>query len=164
MRVRSGVACSRFRIILHHDNVGYHMSAETTRFLEGQKIELTGHVLYSSDLAPSDLYLFPNVKNKSRGQRFLNREEAIDALHVLEIPQSEWKKSYKNWISGICGIGLTEEWKMGEGNGMVESVVGYWNSRSLDETYSGSCYFTSVFCESEGSRPSGLPIYVLRPS
>ncbi|GBP82492.1 hypothetical protein EVAR_58538_1 [Eumeta japonica] len=35
-------------------------SAETTRFLEGQMIELTGHPPYSPDLAPNDFYLFPN--------------------------------------------------------------------------------------------------------
>ncbi|GBP75306.1 hypothetical protein EVAR_19955_1 [Eumeta japonica] len=69
-------------------------SAETTRFLEGQKIGLTGYPLYSPDLIPSDFYLFPSVKNTLRGQRFWSREEATDAfkIHVLEIPQSEWKK------------------------------------------------------------------------
>ncbi|GBP41752.1 Histone-lysine N-methyltransferase SETMAR [Eumeta japonica] len=87
------------RIILYHDNVRCHTSAETTRFLEGQKINLTGHPPYSSDLAPNDFYLFPCVKNKLRGERFSSREEAVDAfkMHVLEIPQSEWKKCYKNW-------------------------------------------------------------------
>ncbi|GBP78261.1 hypothetical protein EVAR_66292_1 [Eumeta japonica] len=71
----------------------------TTRFLEGQNIELTGHPMYSPDLAPNDFYLFPSVKNKLRGQRFSNREEPADAfkMHVLEIPQSEWQTCYKTW-------------------------------------------------------------------
>ncbi|GBP72859.1 hypothetical protein EVAR_48843_1 [Eumeta japonica] len=58
------------------------MSAERTRFLEGQKIELTS---FSPDLAPNDFYLFPSMKNKLRGQRFSSREEAVDALklHIL---------------------------------------------------------------------------------
>ena len=49
-----------------------------------------------TDLAPNDFYLFPNVKNKLRGQRFSTREDAVDAFkqHVLEIPQLEWKKCW----------------------------------------------------------------------
>ncbi|GBP87527.1 hypothetical protein EVAR_57236_1 [Eumeta japonica] len=57
-----------------------HTSVETIRFLEGQKIELTGHPPYNSDLAPNDSYLFPSVKNKLRGQRISRREEAVDAF------------------------------------------------------------------------------------
>ncbi|GBP16817.1 hypothetical protein EVAR_13202_1 [Eumeta japonica] len=37
------------RIILHHGNCSCHTSAETTWFLEGQKIELTGHPPCSLD-------------------------------------------------------------------------------------------------------------------
>ncbi|GBP23572.1 hypothetical protein EVAR_80188_1 [Eumeta japonica] len=47
-----------------------HTPAKTTRFWEGQTIELTGHSPYSPGLAPNDFYLFPSAKNKSRGQRF----------------------------------------------------------------------------------------------
>ncbi|GBP42478.1 Mariner Mos1 transposase [Eumeta japonica] len=50
--------------ILLHDNASCQTSVETTRFLEGQKIELADHPPYSSDLAPKDFYLFPSVKNK----------------------------------------------------------------------------------------------------
>ncbi|GBP06009.1 Histone-lysine N-methyltransferase SETMAR [Eumeta japonica] len=70
------------RIILHHDNASCHTSTETTRFLEGQKIKLTGHPPYGPDLAPNDFYLLPSVKNKLRGQRFSNREEAVDAFKM----------------------------------------------------------------------------------
>ncbi|GBO99042.1 Histone-lysine N-methyltransferase SETMAR [Eumeta japonica] len=88
------------RIIIQHDNTNYHTSVETTRFLESQKIGLTGRLPYSSNLTPKAFYLFPSVKNELRGQRFLSREEAVDAfkMQVLEIPQSEWKKCYKNWF------------------------------------------------------------------
>ncbi|GBP62878.1 Histone-lysine N-methyltransferase SETMAR [Eumeta japonica] len=91
------------RIILHHDNASCHTSAETIRFLKNQKIELTSHPPFSPDLDPNDFYLFPSVKMKLRGQCFSSREEAVDALkmHVLEIPQSEWKKCYKNWFQRI---------------------------------------------------------------
>ncbi|GBP88065.1 Mariner Mos1 transposase [Eumeta japonica] len=79
------------RIILRHDNASCHTSAEATRFLEGQKIELTSYPPYSPDLAPKNFYLFPSVKNKLRGQHFSSREETVDALKttVSETPQSE---------------------------------------------------------------------------
>lgn len=39
-----------------------------------------------------------HIKNKLPGQRFSAPEEGIDAfkIHVLEVPQSEWKKFYEN--------------------------------------------------------------------
>ena len=52
------------------------------------------HPPYSPDLAPNDFFLFPYVKNKIRGQRFLVPEEMVDGFRmlVLEIPQLEWFK------------------------------------------------------------------------
>ncbi|GBP75084.1 Mariner Mos1 transposase [Eumeta japonica] len=92
------------KIIFLHDDPSFHTSAETTRFLEGQKIELTARPLYSPDLAPNDFCLFPSVKNKLRDQRFSSREEAVDAFktYVLEISQSEWKKCIKVWCIQKC--------------------------------------------------------------
>ncbi|GBP84571.1 hypothetical protein EVAR_64601_1 [Eumeta japonica] len=52
---------STLKTILHNDDASCHTSAQTTRFLEDQKIKLTGHPPYSSDLAPNDFYLFPSV-------------------------------------------------------------------------------------------------------
>lgn len=40
-------------------------------------IELMGHFPYSPDLAPSDFFLFPTVKNKLRSQQFSTPEEAV---------------------------------------------------------------------------------------
>ncbi|GBP28497.1 hypothetical protein EVAR_22960_1 [Eumeta japonica] len=61
------------RIILHHDNASCHTSAETTRFMEGQKIELTGHPLYSPDLAPKNSYLIPSSSTFGASRRDLAR-------------------------------------------------------------------------------------------
>ncbi|EFN72051.1 hypothetical protein EAG_00124, partial [Camponotus floridanus] len=45
-------------------------------------------------------FLFPNIKNKLRGQRFSMPEEAVDAFktHVLEVPLSEWHECYNKWF------------------------------------------------------------------
>ncbi|WP_369293868.1 transposase, partial [Bacillus cereus] len=69
----------RRRIIRHQDNASCHISRLTTDFMNSQKIELMGHPPYSPDLAPND-FLFPNVKNKLRGQRFSSAEDAVDAF------------------------------------------------------------------------------------
>ena len=57
-----------------------------------QNIDLMSNLPHSPDLTPNDLFLFPYVNHKMRGQRFSTSEEAVDAftMHVLEIPQSEW--------------------------------------------------------------------------
>ena len=83
----------RKRITLHHDNVSSHTSAQTTAFLSPQNIDLMSHSPYSPDL-----FLFPYVKYKMRGQRFSTSEEAVDAfrMHVLKISQSEWQKCFDN--------------------------------------------------------------------
>ncbi|GBP78549.1 hypothetical protein EVAR_61560_1 [Eumeta japonica] len=57
------------------------MSAETTRFLEEQKIELTGHSPYSLDFVTNNFYFYPSVKDKLGGERFSRREETVDALN-----------------------------------------------------------------------------------
>ena len=58
------------------------------------------HPPYSPDLSPNDIFLFPYVRNKMRGQRFSTPEEAVDAFRmpVLEIRQSEWQKCFDNWF------------------------------------------------------------------
>ncbi|XP_025152513.1 histone-lysine N-methyltransferase SETMAR-like [Harpegnathos saltator] len=90
----------RRRIILHQDNASSHTSAQTRDFLRTEKVELMGYPPYSPDLAPNDFFLFPQIKNKLRGQHFSTPEEAVDAfkMHVLEVPQSEWKKCFENWF------------------------------------------------------------------
>ena len=58
------------------------------------------HPPYSPDLVQNDLFWFPYVKNKLRGQRFSTPEEAVDTfrMYVLEIPQSDSQKCFNNWF------------------------------------------------------------------
>ena len=41
---------------------------------------MLNHLLYSPDLAPSDYYLFPNLKKFLVGEYFTLNEEAIEAM------------------------------------------------------------------------------------
>ncbi|GBP32707.1 Mariner Mos1 transposase [Eumeta japonica] len=89
---------SGHKIILHHDNT-CHTSAETTRFLESQKTEVTGHPPCSPDLAPNDFYLFSSVKNKLPGQRFSSRRGRRCAQNArFGDTSSECKKCFENWL------------------------------------------------------------------
>ena len=58
-------------ITLHHDNASSHTSAQATAFLSTKNIDLMSHPPHIPDLAPNHFFLFPYVKNRMRGQRFL---------------------------------------------------------------------------------------------
>ena len=48
--------------------------------LERNGYELLPHPAYSSDLASSDFFLFPNLKNDTRGCRFRSEEEVVTVV------------------------------------------------------------------------------------
>lgn len=88
------------RIILHHDNASSHTARQTNDYLKEKNIEIMSHCPYSPDLSPNDFFLFPNVKQKMRGQRFSSPQEAVEAFqnHVFEIPTLEWRKCFRDWF------------------------------------------------------------------
>lgn len=88
------------RVIIHHDNASAHTAAVTKAFLEEKKVILMGHPPYSTDLAPCDFFLFPNVKKKLRGIRFSSSEAAVDAYkeEILQIPTSDWSRCFEDWF------------------------------------------------------------------
>jgi len=53
------------------------MSLKAMAKLEQLRFELVAHPLYSPDLASSDYYLFPNLKQWLQGKRFISNEEVI---------------------------------------------------------------------------------------
>ena len=53
-------------VILHHDNASAHTLYPILSTIHNLRYELLRHPSYSSDLAPSDYYLFPFLKNISR--------------------------------------------------------------------------------------------------
>jgi len=61
--------------ILHHDNVPAHRAVNTNEFLAKHNILSLPHPPYSPDLAPCDLFLFPQLKKTMKGCRFDDNEE-----------------------------------------------------------------------------------------
>lgn len=65
------------KVLFHHDNAPAHTSAIVVAKLLEIEFQLVSHPPYSPDLAPSDYYLFPNLKKWLAGQRFHSNEEVI---------------------------------------------------------------------------------------
>ena len=64
-------------MLFHHDNAPSHSSAIATAKLTELHYELLLYPPYSPDLAPSDFFLFPNLKKWLCGKRFQANEEEI---------------------------------------------------------------------------------------
>ena len=67
-------------VLYYHDNVPSHTSLKAMAQLlklDQLRFELVAHPPYSPDLAPSDYYLFPNLKRWLQGKRFTSNEEVI---------------------------------------------------------------------------------------
>ena len=63
------------------------------------RFELLDHPPYSSDLAPSDFFLFPDLKTALGGQRFSSNEEAITFVnnYFAEKNAEYYSDGLKRW-------------------------------------------------------------------
>ena len=68
-RKRPELFASNLRI-LHHDNAPVNAALSLRGFLVTKQIIVVEHHAYSSDLAPSDFYPFPNIKEILKGRHF----------------------------------------------------------------------------------------------
>ena len=62
------------KVLYHHDNAPFLKAMVK---LDQLRFELVAHPPYSPDLAPSNYYLFPNLKRWLQGKRFTSNEEVI---------------------------------------------------------------------------------------
>ena len=85
-------ALKKKRIIFHQDNARVHTSVLTMAKFKELNYELLDHPAYSPDLAPSDYYLFPNLKKFLAGKRFTSNDEAIAAVngYFANLPESHF--------------------------------------------------------------------------
>ena len=66
--------------LLLHDNAPCHTAGKVLEFLARNNIETVPHPPYSPDLAPSDFYLFPNLKRPLRGRHFQDDNDLLQAV------------------------------------------------------------------------------------
>ena len=67
-------------VLLQQDNAGVHTCKVAMDAAERNGYELIPHSAYSPDLAPSDFFLFPNLKKNIRGLHFRSDEEVVTAV------------------------------------------------------------------------------------
>lgn len=68
-------------VVLQHDNAPAHTATKTKDLLKTYKWETLQHPPYSPDLAPSDFYLFPELKKMLAGNKYANRGALIGAVN-----------------------------------------------------------------------------------
>ena len=68
------------KIIFHQDNAPSHTVQKTITKISELNYELLQHLPYSSDLAPSDFWLFSHLKKFMRGKRFSSNAGIIAAV------------------------------------------------------------------------------------
>jgi histone-lysine N-methyltransferase SETMAR len=73
--------------MLLHDNARQNAAARMQALLQEFGWEVFEHPAYSPDLAPSDFYLFPKLKEFLDGRHFKSDEEVKDAI--------------KEWLNGL---------------------------------------------------------------
>ena len=96
------------KVLFHQDNAPCHKSLATMAKLDEFSFELRPHPPYSPDLAPSDYYLFADLKKMLQGNRFFSNEEVITETNAnFEARnQSFYKKgiemSEKRWTDCVA--------------------------------------------------------------
>jgi len=66
-------------VFFHHDNAPSHWTAHVHQFFD-DNFEVVAHVPYLTDLAPSDFWLFPTLKDTLRGHTFSNHSALATAI------------------------------------------------------------------------------------
>ena len=67
-------------VLLQQDNTRVHTCKDAMDAAERNGYKLIPHPAYSPDLAPSDFFLFPNLKKDIRGLHFRSDEEVVTAV------------------------------------------------------------------------------------
>ena len=85
--------------ILHHDNASAHMALSVREILATKQIAVLENPAYSPDLAPSDFFLFPMIKEILKGRHFDDiydiRSNTTSALKA--IPQNQFQNCFDRW-------------------------------------------------------------------
>ncbi|GBO20057.1 Mariner Mos1 transposase [Araneus ventricosus] len=89
---------------LSHHNAPSHRALIVKKYLARHSITTLEHPVYSPDLEPAEFYLFPRLKMKLKGHRFMDSDE------VIENATKQLKDLSKNGFQG-CFEQLYERWK-----------------------------------------------------
>jgi hypothetical protein len=94
------------RLTVHSDNYSVHTSGASEVYVaEHNMIRLT-RPPYSPDLAPSDFYLFPTVKERLKDIEIVDEEDLFNRLKEIlnEIPRKELDTVFGAWINRLLTV------------------------------------------------------------
>ena len=93
-------------VLLLQDNAPAHTSQIAKTATTEMGFEFLPHSPYSSDMGPSDYYLFPKLKSHLRGTQYGSNEGAIEAVNEYlgdqEMPSIlKGLISNRDWLSAL---------------------------------------------------------------
>jgi histone-lysine N-methyltransferase SETMAR len=102
----------RNTFLLHHDNARPHCSAQTQDAVTSLKFTVVLHPSYSPDLAPSDFWLFPKLKETLKGQHFSSDDEVEAAVWkwISRQPETFFIDGIQKWIERLKKMCSRKSW------------------------------------------------------
>jgi transposase len=93
----------RRKLLIHDDNARVHTAQKYRTFCEENGLRLAPRPPDSSDLAPSDFFLFGYLKERLKGMLFASYEELLDAIgEVVTGIQSETLTAvFEHWMERL---------------------------------------------------------------
>ncbi|GBN84258.1 hypothetical protein AVEN_254239-1 [Araneus ventricosus] len=89
---------------LLHDNAPPHRALIVKTYLARHSVTTLEHPPYSPDLAPADFYMFPRLKMRWKGHRFVDSDEVIEnaTKQLKDLSKNEFQECFEQ---------LYEHWK-----------------------------------------------------
>jgi histone-lysine N-methyltransferase SETMAR len=87
-------------VLFHHNNAPPHRAARVHQFFNDSNFEVVPHALYSPDLAPSDFWLFPTLKDTLRGRTFSSHSAL--AIAIFQWSQQTAKEAFAAAMQSWC--------------------------------------------------------------
>jgi hypothetical protein len=83
---------------LHHDNAPADTALYVREFLATKQITVLEHPAFSPDLAPSDFFLFPKIKEIMKGRHFDDIGDRSNTTAALKaILQNHFQNCFEGW-------------------------------------------------------------------
>jgi transposase len=91
------------KLMTHADDAGPHKSRKCITFCAENALRLAAYPPYSSDLTPSDFFVFEHVKHCLQGTIFRSHEELLEAINkiVTAIPPDILHGVFEYWMERL---------------------------------------------------------------
>jgi hypothetical protein len=95
-----GRAAHQKRLVIHLDNCSVHTSRVSTEWLEEHDMHRLSQPAYSPNLAPSDFYLFPTVKERLERIQLADEDQFFESLQeILDgLDHEELNAVFRTWV------------------------------------------------------------------